>query len=274
MQSQHGMSINQACQLVSVSKTAYYYRPKKPADDELIKCHLLGLAERHKRWGFDKMMLQIKTEKKPWNHKRVYRIYSELHLNIRVKPRKRLPKGEARALLQPLVMNHCWSIDFMSDALCDGRRFRTFNVIDDYNREALLIEPSFTLPAHRVTQLLDQLAMTRGYPTTIRIDHGPEFESHLFKEWAKARGIILCYIQPGKPAQNGFIERFNRTYREDILDMHLFTDIAEVKRITRQWIEIYNQERPHESLAGLAPIPFVHYRLARGQHIGENSISN
>jgi putative transposase len=127
----YNLSMTRSCKLVSVSKTAYYYKPRKKADDIAICCYLKALADEHKRWGFDKMMLKIKSDKKPWNHKRVYRIYCELGLNIRIKPRKRIPKGQAKALLQLIKPNICWSMDFMSDALHNGRRFRMFNVIDD-----------------------------------------------------------------------------------------------------------------------------------------------
>ena len=148
----------------------------------------------------------------------------------------------------------------MSDALRCGRRFRTFNVIDDYNREALLITPSFFLPATCVTQLLDRVADQRGYPDMLRVDHGPEFESKEFKRWTNQHGILIHYIQPGKPAQNGFIERFNRTYRQDILDIHLFNSLREVKLLTQQWLNIYNLKRPHQSLGGLTPVGFAHKR--------------
>jgi putative transposase len=163
-------------------------------------------------------------------------------------------------LSQPLQMNYCWSIDFMSDVLSHGTKLRTLNVIDDYNREALLVEPSYSLPAVRVTRLLDQVAALRGYPELIRVDHGPEFESNEFKTWAKERNILIHYIQPGEPAQNGFVERFNRTYREDVLDMNLFSSLREVKLITREWLTMYNEGRPHESLAGLAPTQFAKMR--------------
>lgn len=218
---------------MSISKMAYYYKPKKRQADVEIASYLQSLATAHQRWGFDKMMLKIKTEHRPWNHKRVYRIYCELGLNIRVKPRKRIPRGEAKMLFQPLQANVCWSMDFMSDALCYGRKFRTFNVIDDYNREALLVGTSYSLPAIRIVQLLDGVAVHRGYPHFVRVDHGPEFESHAFKQWAKQHGILVQYIQPGKPAQNGFIERFNRTYREEVLDIHWFSSLQEVKNITQ-----------------------------------------
>lgn len=116
---------------MSVSKTAYYYSPKKRVGDLEIECYLLALANAHKRWGFDKMMLKIKMDAKPWNHKRAYRIYCDLGLNIRIKPRKRIPKGDAKSLVQPIDTNICWSMDFMSDVLSSGQKFRTFNVIDD-----------------------------------------------------------------------------------------------------------------------------------------------
>ncbi len=245
---------------MSISKTGYYYKSKKHTSDGEILSYLLNLTDKYTRWGFDKMMLKVKQEQRGWNHKRVYRVYREHGLNIRIKPRKRLAKGEAKMLLQPIARNICWSIDFMSDALACGTKFRTFNVIDDYNRECLLIEASYSFPAKRVTQLLDQVAITQGYPTMIRVDHGPEFESYHFKEWAKQHHILLHFIQPGKPAQNGFIERFNRTYREDVLDMNLFRNFNEVRKITQQWINCYNQDRPHESLAGLSPVQFRQYR--------------
>lgn len=243
-----------------MSQSAYYYKPIKRSDDEKIKEILKQMATNHIRWGFDKMMSKMKRDGYPWNHKRVYRIYCEIGLNIRVKPRKRLPKGEAVSLFQPIKPNVCWSIDFMSDALRHGRKFRTFNVIDDYNREAILVAPDFTLPAIRVTQLLDQIATFRGYPEMIRVDHGPEFESYVFKRWARKHNILICFIQPGKPAQNGFIERFNRTYREDVLDIYLFDHLNEVKTITREWINTYNHVRPHESIGNQSPRDFASSR--------------
>lgn len=254
------MSLNRSCELVSISKTAYYYKRKKCQSDEEIEEHLKLLAKEHKRWGFNKMMLKAKLEGKPWNHKRIYRIYCQLGLNIRIKPRKRIPKGEAKMLIQPIIPNVCWSADFMSDVLLCGDKFRTFNVIDDYNREGLLVEPSTSLPAGRIINLLDQKAIFRGYPDMIRVDNGPEFRSTTFIEWAKKHDILIQYIQPGKPAQNGFIERFNRTYREEVLDMNLFNNLAEAKEITKSWLTEYNNARPHKSLNGLAPIGFAKKR--------------
>ena len=257
-----------ACDLMSISKTAYYYKPKKRAGDTELAEYLQLLAQRHKRWGFEKMRDRAKTDGKPWNHKRIRRIYCELGLNIRVKPRKRIPKGEAKMLIQPIRANVCWSMDFMSDALMDGRKFRTFNVIDDYNHEALMAHPSFSLPAIKVTRLLEQIALTKGYPEMIRVDNGTEFRSSTFSDWAKKHQI---YTQPGKPAQNGYIERFNRTYREDILDMNLFTSIGEVAEVTKKWLTMYNKERPHQALGGRTPLGFAQQRLLCAAYKLENS---
>lgn len=218
------------------------------------------LSSAHLSWGFDKMMNKIKAQGHIWNHKRVYRVYCEMRLNLRTKPKKRLPTREALSLVQPIHPNECWSIDFMSDALSNGRRFRTLNVMDDYNREALLIKPSISLPASYVTRLLDQLAGIRGYPRRVRVDNGPEFISQTFKSWAAQHQIDTQYIQPGKPAQNGFIERFNRTYREDVLGLYLFESLDEVTVITKRWMDDYNNARPHEAIGNLAPRDFARDR--------------
>ncbi len=263
--------MNKACNLLSISKTAYYYKPKKLVGDKEIVEYLQTLAHNHKRWGFEKMKDKAKADGKSWNHKRIRRIYCGLGLNIRVKPRKRIPKGVAKMLIQPIKANVCWSIDFMSDALMDGRKFRTLNVIDDYNREALMVKPSFSLPAIRVTQLLDQIASIKGYPEMIRVDNGTEFRSSTFSDWAEQHQILIHYTQPGKPAQNGFVERFNRTYREDILDMNLFSNIGEVSLITKRWLTMYNKERPHQALGGKTPFGFAQQRLQCAFNKPENS---
>lgn len=203
------------------------------------------------------MMSKIKQQEYSWNHKRVYRIYCELGLNIRIKPKKRLPAREAVALVQPIKPNICWSMDFMTDVLANGRRFRTLNIIDDYNREALLIRPVMSLPAQMVIKSIDEIAGIRGYPSIIRVDNGPKFRALIFKEWAAQHSIFIQYIQPGKPAQNAFIERFNRTYREDVLDMYIFENLSDVIRITSEWMRSYNNDRPHEALGNQAAKQFA-----------------
>lgn len=188
-----------------------------------------------------------------WNHKRIHRVYREMKLNLRIKPKKRLPSREPVPLVQPDQVNESWSLDFMSDSLSNGRAFRTSNIIDDFNREALWIEVDFSLPALRVIRVLNMLASWRGLPRQIRMDNGPELISKALEEWAEVHEVELAFIEPGKPAQNAYIERFNRTYREDVLDAYLFSTLQEVRDITDEWIEEYNAIRPHEALKGLPP---------------------
>ena len=188
------------------------------------------------------------------NHKRVYRIYCELKLNLKRKVKRRLPSRDPIRLNQPININKCWSLDFMTDALITGKIFRTANVIDDCNREALDILIAFSLPAKRITKWLDQIALIRGYPDIIRVDNGPEFISKHFHEWAISHNITIQHIQPGKPAQNAYIERFNRSYREEVLNMYLFNSINEAQLITYTWIEHYNNVRPHEALGRKTPM--------------------
>jgi len=154
-------------------------------------------------------------------------------------------------------MDECWSADFMSDALWGDRRFRTFNVVDDFNRELLAIEVDFNLPAQRVVRTLERIAASRGYPLKLRSDNGPEFVSVALADWAEQHGVTLEFIKPGKPMQNGFIERFNRSYREAVLDMFVFQSLSEVREQTEKWLREYNEERPHESLGNMTPREYL-----------------
>jgi putative transposase len=250
------MSERQACCLMGISRTACRYESKKP-DDQEIREQLRNLAERKPRWGFGKMKDYLKHQGYCWNHKRVYRVYCEMKLNLRVKPKKRLPTREPKPLEQPQAANQSWSLDFMSDSLTNGRAFRTLNIIDDFNREALWIEIDTSLPALRVIRVLDMIISWRGYPNQIRMDNGPELISQRSAQWAEANGVELAFIEPGKPAQNAYIERFNRTFREDVLDAYLFNTLLEVRNITEEWIEEFNAIRPHDAVEGLPPYEYA-----------------
>lgn len=252
----YGLSERQACRLLGISRTGFRYEPRRPDDGEII-ARLLDLAERKPRWGLGKMAGRLRLDGYHWNHKRIRRVYRQLQLHIRVRPKKRLPSRSPLPLAVPETTNSCWSVDFMHDSLASGRTFRTFNVIDDFNREALAIEIDTSLPALRVVRVLDTLAAWRGYPKQLRSDNGPEFISNKLDEWAEKNGILLDFIEPGKPAQNAYIERFNRTYREEVLDLYLFDSLAEAREITEAWLEEYNAIRPHESLGGLTPYRYA-----------------
>ncbi len=148
-------------------------------------------------------------------------------------------------------------MDFMSDGLFCGRRFRTFNVVDDFNREALAIEIDLSLPAQRVIRVLERLVSRRGQPQKLRMDNGPEFISITLAQWAEEHSIELEFIKPGKPTQNSYVERFNRTYRDEVLNMYVFKTLNEVREITQNWIREYNEERPHDSLRDLTPWEYL-----------------
>ena len=250
------MSERQACRTVQVSRCAYRHQPKKITDEPIAQ-ELRQLAHRQPRWGCDKMTDYLRNQGYAWNHKRIRRVYRAMALHLKRKPKKRLPARSAQTLVVPAQANQTWSLDFMSDALSNGRAFRTLNVIDDFNREALWIEVDTSLPAERVVRVLEQLLSWRGKPANIRMDNGPELISQRLESWAQEKHIDLLHIQPGKPAQNAYIERFNRTYREDVLDAYLFEDLEEVRHITEAWLEDYNTIRPHEALQGLAPRQFA-----------------
>ncbi len=242
---------------MGLNRAGFRYRAKKP-DDREIQEHLDKLADRKPRWGFKKMYAYLRNQQDiSWNHKRVYRVYCEMKLNLRVKLKKRLPSREPKPLLQPEAANISWSLDFMSDSLSSGRAFRTLNIIDDFNREILWIEIDTSLPADRVIRTLDMIASWRGYPEQIRMDNGPELISHKLAQWAEAHNVELAFIQPGKPSQNAYVERFNRTFREDVLDAYLFASLQEARDITEEWIEEYNAIRPHEALDNLSPYQYT-----------------
>ena len=247
-------SIKAICEVFSISKSTYYYRPKLSDENALIADWLLRLTTTHKRWGFKLCYLYLRNVKGyKFNHKRIYRIYRELELNLRIKPRRRIKRDKPEALSVPSKINQTWSMDFMSDSLTDGRSIRTFNVVDDYNREGLNIDVDLSLPARRVIQSLERLVEWRGKPKSIRCDNGPEYISQMLRDWAQASGIELRYIQPGKPTQNAYIERFNRTVRQECLELHLFDSIEQAQDITTQWLWTYNNERPHFALGGIPP---------------------
>ena len=239
-----------------MSRSVRRYEPKRPDDSEVIEA-LAELVDRHPRFGFRKLFVLLRKAGHPWNHKRVWRVYCDMKLNIRRRFKRRYRPEAPESLLQPVRPNQAWSADFMSDALMDGRSFRTFNVIDDYNREALAIEIDVSLTSARITRALDQLLLVRGAPERIRVDHGPEFTSGTFVAWCSARGIVIEYTQPGKPTQNAFVERFNGIYRDGVLDAWCFLSLFQVREETERWLIEYNTIRPHESLGDVSPIEFL-----------------
>jgi len=232
-------------------RSQYYYVSKK--DDSAVISALDELSSKHPVYGFRKLYAYLRRAGKPWNHKKVYRVYKLLNMNRKRRGKRRLPAREKQPLEQQVSINQKWSMDFMSDSLASGNRFRTFNVMDDCSREILCIEIATSISSLRVTRTLEQIIDWRGKPLCLRVDNGPEFTSHHFELWCKDQGIAIQFIQPGKPMQNGYIERFNRSYRKEILDAYLFFNLSEVREHTQAWMDEYNNNRPHEGLGNLTP---------------------
>lgn len=250
------MSIRQACKSVKRPRSSYSYEVVKNNDIEVISS-LTELVENHPSIGFWKCYHRLQRQGKTWNHKRVYRIYTQMQLNIRRRVKKRLHARAKQILFQPETTNRVWSMDFMCDSLWDGRRFRLLNIIDDYNREVLSIETDKSLPALRVIRTLEHLKHNRGLPKMIRVDNGPELISIQLDLWCKSNDVQLVFIQPVKPTQNVYIERLNGSLRREILNAYVFRTLNEVRELTEKWKIDYNFNRPHQSLKNKTPMDMV-----------------
>lgn len=243
--------IGKACRTLQISRSSLQYKSVK--DDRTVIDLLQHLSETVEGEGFWKFYNRLRLKGHAINHKRVYRLYKQMGLRMKRKCKKRLPLRIKEKLEVPASFTQTWSIDFMSDALSNGRKFRSFNVIDDFNREVLFIETDYSLKSSRVLWVLKHLIARYGKPKRIRMDNGPEFIAKLTKLWSDANEIEFKYIQPGKPSQNAYIERFNRTYRGKVLDAFLFETLDEVREVAENFMNDYNNHRPHDALSGLPP---------------------
>ena len=226
--------------------------------DAALQDRIKQLANRYKHWGLLKIYRKLRKQGEAANHKRVRRLYRAAGLTLPRKLKKRLPDSVRQPLPKAGACNQCWSLDFTSDSLTDGRKFRTLNVLDDFSREALGIEIDYSLPALRVTRLLDRLVERYGKPERLRSDNGPEFISQTLQDWCADKKVVLHWIEPGKPTQNAYIERFNGTFRREVLNANTFSSLGQVRRTVDAWVVEYNTERPHQALQFMTP---VEYRL-------------
>ena len=249
------MSVRQACRIVALPRSVMLYDRKLKDDSSLIEA-LQDLVSRHPTIGFWKCYYRLRRKGVICNHKRLYRVYTMLRLNVRRKVKKRIPQRIKQPLLLPEEINQGWSMDFMCDSLVDGRRFRLLNIINDYNRESLSIEVDTSLPTLRVIRVLDRLLETRSKPKTIRVDNGPEFISDKLQVWCEQNEINLQFIQPGKPVQNAFVKRNNGSLRKELLDAYLFYSLQEVRQMAKEWQEDYNCSRPMTRWDNVPPVEY------------------
>lgn len=255
---EHKLSVSRSCRAVGLSRSSWYRPPPDPlARDAEIVDAMNAYFDLHPRRGFWKCVKRLRAKGRRWNHKRLWRVYCTLSLNLRRRTKRRLPNRERIPLLVPAGPDQVWSADFMADSLYCGVRFRTFNIIDDFNREGITIEVDTSLTGTRLIRVFRQLKEERGLPATLRVDNGPEFLGTDFTDWAEANGMKIQYIQPGKPNQNAFIERFNRTLREEVLDLYLFDNLEQVREETHRWLRRYNETWPHDSLGDLSPLEYA-----------------
>lgn len=263
MAEDHGLSVKRACQAVRLSRAAFYKPEKAPGErDRDVVEALNAIVAIDGRWGFWKCFERLRALGLPWNYKRVHRVYCAMRLNQKRRTKRRLPVRPRQPLIAPTTVNTIWALDFMHDSLYGRRTFRTLNVIDEADRHCLGIDVATSIPAARVARFLGQLIEIQGKPAAIRCDNGPELTSYAFGQWCTERGIELRFIQPGKPDQNAFIERFNRTYREEVLSAFLFNTLSELRGITDDRLERYNEIRPHDTLGSLPPARYRELLLA------------
>jgi len=246
--------LNRMTELFGMSRSSWYYKSK--LDDTEVIEKFKELIELKPNRGFDYYYRRSRREGCKWSRDKMLRVYREQGLVRRPKKRRKLPEELRKPLHQPSSVNEVWSMDFMSDSLSDGRPFRVLNVIDDHNRECLISQASISFPSDRVIRHLEELIEYYGKPSYIRTDNGPEFHSHYYKRWCKENKIKRVYSEPGKPMQNGYVERFNRTFREDVLDAYLFSSIKQFQIVADKIMDDYNDNHPHESLGGQSPREF------------------
>lgn len=252
----HSFSERRACKLSSLDRSSFRYKPK-PDKDAVLRIRLRELAEQRRRFGSPRLHVLLQREGYLVNHKRVERLYREEGLSLRSKKRKKRISHLRTVLDRPAQANQHWSMDFVSDSLRNGRRFRVLTIVDDLTRECPALEVDHSLPGLRVTRVLDRLAATRGLPNVITVDNGPEFISRALDSWAHENSVKLRFIQPGKPVQNAYIESFNGRLRDECLNENVFIDLHDARHKIEAWRRDYNSIRPHSSLNNLTPEEFA-----------------
>jgi len=252
LQDTYGISQRRSCRLVPISRKALNYVHARTSTDDELKARLKALAEQYPRYGYLMLHALLRQEGLVINRKRTYRLYTMLQLQVRTKRRKKLVRPRV-PMLVPDAPNQRWSLDFVSDQLANGRRFRVLNVVDEFSRVCVGQLAELSISGERMARFLDELARMRGRPATLVLDNGPEMTSKAMFFWSQRQQVRLHFIQPGKPTQNAFVESFNGRFRDGCLNQQWFRDIDDARAIIDAWRTHYNEQRPHSSLGYLPP---------------------
>lgn len=252
MEEYHGLSQRRACQLVGAHRASIRYKSQK-SDEISLKENIISIAHEKRRYGYRRIHIILRRNGIKINHKKTFRIYKTLNLKVQKRGGRRRALGQRVDCLALERINQEWSLDFVHDALTNGRRIRMLTIVDDFTRESLKITVDTSISGKRVCEELDQLLEARGAPERILSDNGSEFTSNAVLKWCKDKGIRWDYIQPGKPYQNGYIESFNGKLRDECLNENVFLNLQEAVRLVESWREEYNEERPHSALGGKTP---------------------
>ena len=256
LQISYEVSTRRACEVLRFGRSLFYYRSRADVQVEL-KMRLKELVASRVRYGYRRLHVLLLREGWRVNHKRVYRLYKEEGLSLRLKTKKKRTNEPRSRLPKPTAPNGVWSMDFMADRLSDGRQFRLLTLVDNFSRESPQIEVDFSLTGKRVVEVLERLKWTRGLPQAIKVDNGSEFISKAVDFWAYRNKVKLDFSRPGKPTDNAFIESFNGRVRQECLSQHWFESLAEAKSIIEKWRIDYNEQRPHSSLGFQTPSEYV-----------------
>jgi putative transposase len=246
-----------ACRLLGLGRSTHRYRARKSARDAVLRTRLKELAARRMRFGYRRLTAMLVREGVAANHKRVYRLYREEGLAMRIRQRRRIRWSGAAVKPAAGQPNERWSMDFVSDCVSTGKVIRMLTIVDDCTRECPAIEVDTSLGGLRVRRVLDRIASERGLPEAIVVDNGPEFRGRALAAWSEERGVRLEFIQPGKPVQNAYVESFNGRLRDECLNANWFTSLSDARRKVETWRQDYNEQRPHSSLNYSPPAEFV-----------------
>jgi putative transposase len=250
------ISRRRACQLVQCGRSTFYYE-SHAEDQTALVVRLKDLAAARVSYGYRRLHVLLLREGWEINHKRVYRLYQQEGLSLRMKTKKKRASALRVPMPETTAPNQCWSMDFVSDELSDGRRFRLLTLVDNFSRVSPAIEVDFSLTGSRVVEVMERLRLAGQMPRVIRVDNGSEFVSKVMDEWAHRNNVKLEFSRPGKPTDNAFIESFNGRLRQECLNQHWFISLEDARRTVEAWRLEYNAVRPHTSLGNKTPIEYA-----------------